>query len=415
MGSLKISENKFYSVVFFGYLILIGTTLKVTLNLESISTFLTGILVTLPFMWLIYKSRKVALNSHDLFVSFLVCVLLICCFINMFVQDISFIAIVQTLSFIFPWLILLCVVFSKDYISRNQPTFWKWFNTFIVTLTFLGLLEYFACFNFGFVPPLKQTQNGPFFVGYTTVFHALQQGVPHFRFYGPFGEPGDLALWGSILMVYNLFRRNYWYVGILILALFLSASPSVLLSLLVAFSIYVFKNRSFIGYFTLFFAVFALWYFYIDIIDFINNILIVKQGSLEDRTDSFLGFFGNFEFLVVNYTFGLPFFATSAEATASGINFGGNFTPILAFERGGIIAFIVYLLFLVFCSMVSFMRIIMSRDSLFSNEIYLYFFMLLPFIVQRHALFEFGIFSILFSALFLRRSRGQKGLTVSKQ
>jgi hypothetical protein len=87
----------------------------------------------------------------------------------------------------------------------------------------------------------------------------------------------------------------------------------------------------------------------------------------------------------------------------------------LAFERGGIITFIAYLLFLIFCSMVSFMRIIISRDSLFSNEIDLYFFMLLPFIFQRHALFEFGIFAILFSALFLRRPRGQKGLTVSKQ
>ena len=415
MVPLKISENNFFSVVFFGYLILIGTTLKVTLNLESISTVLTGILVTLPFIWLIYRSPKIALNTQDLFVSCLSCTLLLCCFINIFVQDVSYAGIVQTLAFIFPWVILLCVIFSKDYISRNQSTFWRWFNNFIVILIFLGLLEYFACFYLGFVPPYKETPNGSFFVGHTTIFHALKTGEPHFRFYGPFGEPGDLAIWGSMLMVYNLFRRNYLSVGILSLALFLSASPSVLLSLLVAFSIYVFKNKSVIAYFTLFLAVLALWYFYIDIIDFINNILIVKQTSLEDRTDSFFGFFGNFEFLVVNYTFGLPFFATSAEATASGINFGGNFTPILAFERGGIIAFIVYLLFLVFCSMVSFRRIIMSRDSLFSNEIYLYFFMLLPFIVQRHALFEFGIFSILFSALFLRRSRGQKGLTVSKQ
>lgn len=415
MVSLKISENNFFSVVFFGYLILIGTTLKVTLNLESISTVLTGILVTLPFIWLIYRSPKIALNSQDLFVSCLSCTLLLCCCINIFVQGISYAGIVQTLTFIFPWLILLCVIFSKDYISRNQSKFWERFNSFLVILVSLGLLEYLACFYFGFVPAYKETPNGSFFVGYTTVFHALESGLPHFRFYGPFGEPGDFAIWGSVLLVYNLFRRNYLSVGIFSLALFLSASPSVVISLLVAFSFYVYKSRSFIPYTTLFFIVLALWYFYTDINDFINNILIVKQGSLEDRSDSFFGFFTNFEFLVVNYTFGLPFFATSAEATASGINFGGNFTPILAFERGGIITFIAYLLFLIFCSMVSFMRIIISRDSLFSNEIYLYFFMLLPFIFQRHALFEFGIFSILFSALFLRRPRGQKGLTVSKQ
>lgn len=401
----KISENDFFTVVFFGYLILIGTTLKVTLNLEAISTVLTGILFTLPFLWLIYRLPKIALNSQDLYVSFLACALLLSCIINIFFQGISYAGVVQTLAFIFPWMVLLCVIFGKEYISKNQSTFWSWFNNFITILIFFGLLEYFSCFYFGFVPPYKETANGNFFVGYTTIFHALETGEPHFRFYGPFGEPGDLAIWGSTLMVYNLIRRNYLSVGILCLALFLSASPSCLLSLLVAFSIYVFKNRSGRGYFALTFVVLVLSYFYSDINDIVHDIFIVKQGSLEDRLDSFFGFFANFAFLITNYTFGLPFFATSAEATASGIVFGGNFTPILAFERGGLIAFAAYLLFLVLCSLVSFMRIALSRASLLSNETYLYFFMILPFIVQRHALFEFGIFSILFSGLFLRRAR----------
>ena len=408
MISLKVSENKLYSLVFFGYLVLLGTTLKVTFNLESISTILTGILITLPFILLIHRSPRVALNSQDLFVSYLGCALILPCFINLFIHGISYIGIVQTLAFIFPWMVLLCVVFSKEYISRNQSKFWKWFNSFLVILVSLGLLEYFACFYFGLVPSYKETPNGSFFVGYTTVFHALESGLPHFRFYGPFGEPGDFAIWGSVLIVYNLFRRNYLSVGIFSLAIFLSASPSVVISLLVAFGFYLYKSRSFIPYTTLFFIVLALWYFYIEINDFINDILIVKQGSLEDRADSFFGFFGKFSFLVWNHPFGIPFFATSSEATASEVWFSGNFTPILAFERGGIIAFIVYILFLIFGSMVSFMRIIMSRDSLFSSEIYLYFFMILPFIVQRHALFEFGLFPLLFSAIFLRRSRDHK-------
>ncbi|MDC0172513.1 hypothetical protein OAK26_02075 [Gammaproteobacteria bacterium] len=408
MISLKIADSIFYRAIFWGYLVLMGTTLKLTLNLASISTVLIATLITLPFLAVIFKLQKIRLNGQDIFVLFVSCALMLSCFINITTQGISYIGIIQTLSFIFPWMLLICVIFGKEYILRNQPTFWKWFNNFIVILIFLGLLEYFACFYFGFVPPYKETANGPFFVGYTTIFHALETGVPHFRFYGPFGEPGELAMWASVLIVYNLFRRNYLMLGILMLASFLSASPAVYVSLLVAFGFYAFKSKSVISYATLFFVVLALWYLLTDIIYAIDSILITKESSLAAREEAFIGFFDKFDSLVLNQPFGISFFETTSAARSSGLSFAGNFTPILAFERGGIVAFVAYLLLLIFGSMVSFMRIVASKHSLFSNEIYVYFLMLLPFVVQRSAVLEFGLFPFLFSAIFLGRLRSQK-------
>lgn len=401
MPSFKINHNIFYRIIFWGYLVLMGTTLKLTLDLTSISTILTTLLVTLPFLAIIFNLRKISLNGQDIFIIFVCCALLLSCFINVITHGMSYIGVVQTLSFTFPWTVLLCVAFSKEYILWSAPIFWKWFNNFIFALTFLGLLEYFAVFSLGFLPPVKETPNGTFFVGYTTIFHALESGIPHFRFYGPFGEPGDLAMWASVLIVYNALRRNYLVAVIFALAVVLSASPSAYISLLVALGFFVYKSRNVIAAFTLILLVLVLWYFFTEVVYFVDSILVRKETSLQTRVEKFVGFFENFRFLIVSHPFGIPFFETTFDARSSGLSFAGNFTPILAFERGGIVAFTAYSLLLTFALTVSFMKIVSSKKSLFSSEIYLYFLMIFPFVVQRHAVFEFGLFPILFSAIFL--------------
>ena len=83
-------------------------------------------------------------------------------------------------------------------------------------------------------------------------------------------------------------------VGILCLALFLSASPSCLLSLLVAL-VFMFSRIGAVADISFNFVVLVLSYF-CDINDIVHDIFIVKQGSLEDRLDSFFGFFANFAF-----------------------------------------------------------------------------------------------------------------------
>ncbi len=405
MTLLKISESLIVSVLFFGYLIFIGTTLKLTLNLTSVSFIFVAVISLLPFLLLMLKVSSARFQYSDSYVILAATSFIVTCLVNLLMQGVSYTGIVQTTAFLLPWLVLLSSVFSKDCITLNHSKYWDWFNNFIVILMFLGLLEYLACFYFGVVPPFQKTANGDFLVGYFTIFHALEPGLAHFRFYGPFAEPGEVAMWGSLLFLYNLFRKQYLHLTILSIGILLSASPSFLISFLVAFGIFISRRRTIGALLALIFVASFTLYFYITIEEFINEVLFEKRFSLEDRIGATIGFFKAFDHLVINYPLGIPFFESSAEAAASNISFPANFTPITAFERGGIIAFSIYVLLALYGSFLSVGKIFASRSKLVNVEIYIYYLMLVPFMVQRAAFFEFGLFAILFSAIFLRHNK----------
>ena len=243
-------------------------------------------------------------------------------------------------------------------------------------------------------------------MGWFTVFHALDPYTPHYRFYGPFGEAGDLAMWASILIFYNLLRKNYFALMILCLGAFFAASPSVLISLVIGAIVYTFKTRN-IYYFIMALTLIPalIFFFNSDLANFGQEILISKESSLQARYDSTFGFFSRLGSLITSYPLGIPAYATSAEARASGISFAANFTAITAFDRGGVICFVIYLILLGYGAFSSVIAIFNSNKGLLFNEISLYYLILMPFVVQRANVFEFGIFALLFSSVFLQKSK----------
>ena len=413
MDPLKISKNKIHTLMFFGYLTFIGTTLKLTLGLTAISLIVNAAVISLPVLIIASNLRAATLSMHDTWMGLATVLMILLPLFNLLIVSRSYAGIVQTLSFIFPWLVFLSVIFNQNYISKNQAKFWRWFNNFLIVLTFLGLLEYVACIFYGVVPPYVDTSNGEFLVGWFTVFHALDPYTPHYRFYGPFAEAGDLAMWASVLIFYNLLRKNYFALMILCLGAFFAASPSVLISFVIGAIVYTFKTRN-IYYFTMALTLIPalIFYFNSDLGNFGQEILIDKQTSLQSRYDSTSGFFNKLGALITSYPLGIPAYATTAEASASGTSFAANFTAITAFERGGVICFGLYLLLLCYGAFNSVTAILTSNKSLLFNEIYLYYLILLPFAVQRGALFEFGIFPLLFSSVFLQRLRRSHLVTV---
>jgi hypothetical protein len=316
------------------------------------------------------------------------------------------------MSFILPWLVLTSVILNQEYIGQNQGKFWKWFNNFSVIFISLGLIEYVACIFFGVIPPYVQTANGGLLVGWFTVFHALDPTTPHFRFYGPLGEPSQLAMWASILIFYNLLRKNYLAVIILCIAAFAAFSPSILVSFLVAAIVYVVTRKNISYQLLVLLLVLGLTLFFgNDLIKFGEEIYLNKESSLASRFDSTTGFFSKLGFLVQNYPLGIPAFETSEEAFSSGISFAGNFSPITAYERGGIVVFSLYLLLLGYGSLNSIVAIVRSKKSIIFCESHFYYLIILPYLVQRGTLFELGIFPLLFASVFFAKSRRASSIT----
>lgn len=406
MMAPQVSKNTLYNLLFFGYLVFMGTTLKLTLGLSSISFIFTAAVIALPILVLGGSLRLVALSLQDTCIFLAAIFIITLSVINMLLYFRGFASLVQTMSFLFPWLVLTSVILNQEYIGQNQGKFWAWFNNFSVLFISLGLIEYVACIFFGVIPPYVETANGGFLVGWFTVFHALDPYTPHFRFYGPFGEPGQLAMWTSILIFYNLLRKNYLLFIILCIASFAAFSPSTLVSFLVATIVFTLVRKNLILWLLVLLLLSILFLFFgDDLVNFSQTIYLNKESSLASRYESTSSFFNELGFLVHNYPLGVPFFETSEKAFSSGISFAANFSPIWAFERGGIITFSLYLLLLGYGSLNSIVAIVSSKKTLIDCEIPLYFLILLPFVIQRASLFEFGIFPLLFASVFFQKIR----------
>ena len=316
----------------------------------------------------------------------------------------SITAFLQVINFLLPWFAITMVLTNKDIILNNYKSYWSSFNYFLVVICFLGLCEYIAVFMYGYRPTIMklETGMGNYYVGYFTLFQNIEGlEVPYFRFQGPFGESGDLAMWASIFLIYNIFRQQYICVFILLFALFGAFSPSALISLFVAFLIYIYSRSPLIMFTTLIFSYFVISIFMSEILFFYTNILDMKVGSLADRALSNIDFLDKFSFLINTYPFGIPFFESTNEKLASGVGFSTTYGPIGSYMIGGLIAFLIYLIFALYLLIISTYKILfVTSNSLMHNELYIYYIMLFTYVIQRGSFFEYALSPFLFAPIF---------------
>ena len=202
----RISIAFIFKVFLVFYIVFNMTTLRFTLGLTPISTLANASLYALSACAICYGLTKSKFSSLSIFGLILVVSLFLASFINLFL-NFSFTAFMQVINYLLPWLALIMVLTNKDVILKNYESYWRLFNSFLVVICLLGLCEYIAVFMFGHRPPIMRldTGMGHYYVGYFTLFqNILGLDVPYFRFQGPFVESGDLAMWASVLIVYNL-------------------------------------------------------------------------------------------------------------------------------------------------------------------------------------------------------------------
>jgi hypothetical protein len=408
----KISIGTLINVFLILYVVFMMTTLKFTLGLSSISIIFNAFVFLLAMLIIFHGLANLKIELLPSMLLILAFVLISSCLLNLFINWEPF-GLFQVVIYLLPWLALMIVLVHGDVACRNYKSYWFWGNKFFVLLCFVGLCEYFAIYTLGYRPPIMvlDTGMGEYYVGYSTMLQKkIGLDIPYFRFQGPLGESGDLAMWASVFIVYNLLRHKYAYAAVLAVAIFGAFSPSVFISLMVGFLVYTWTRSALIMPIMLIGSGLVVAIFMSDIILLYNNVTEMKAGSLGSRLEGNLDFINKLPFLINTYPFGIPFFESSGERIASGVGFSTSYGAIWSYMIGGLMAFIIYIVFNLYFLFLSAYKIFFSKASLIENELYLYYLMLFTYIVQRGTLFDFAIFPFLFAPFFFNKLNKQYSL-----
>jgi len=401
----RISLDTFFKVFLILYVVFTMTTLKFSLGLTSISWIFNGLVFVVAIFVILYGlvSSKFALLPSVLLIS--VFFLISSSLLNLFLNWSPF-GPLQVSTYLLPWLAVIMVLVNREVACRNYKSYWVWGNNFFVFICFVGLCEYVAIYTLGYRPPIVEldTGMGEYYVGYSTLLQKIPDlDIPYFRFQGPFGESGDLAMWASVFIVYNLLRRQYAYAAVLAVAIFGAFSPSAFVSLFVGFLVYIRTRSAVILPIMLIIICLAIGIFMSDIASLYNNIMEMKIGSLGDRAATNLDFIDKLPFLIDAHPLGVPFFESVNEKIASGVGFSTSYGAIGNYMMGGLMAFLIYIVLTFYLLFLSVYKIFLSKVSLIENELYIYYLMLFTYTVQRQTLIDYAIFPFLFAPLFFEK------------
>ena len=397
----KISITLLLNIFFVIYVVFFMSTLKFTLGLTALSTGFNIFLFVIAVICILYGlafSRFDLRSTIFLVVAFCI---VFSCLLNLLMHW-SYLGLITVAAYLLTWLALVMVIVNKELFLHDSMRYWRWFNLFVVTTCFIGLCEYSAVYIFGYRPPIMELSVGTHWVGYSTLFHWVEGlDIPYFRFMGTFGEPGNLAMWAALLLVYNLFRRQYAFGFVLFIALIATYSPSSIISLSIALVIYVRSRSAFFGSLMLLATCVTIGIFVFEIAELYSAIMEMKITSLGNRANANTDFIEKLPFLIQNHPFGIDFFETTALKVESGVGFEVGYGPIYSYEIGGLIAFLGYLFFTLYSIFISIFKVVSLKTSLVKNELYIYCLMITPYLVQRQSLFDYAISALLFAGFFI--------------
>jgi len=379
------------------------TTLKFSLGLLSVSFFFNMLLYLIVLFVILHSITlsKFSLSSATIFLS--VVFLCISATLNFFF-NFSFMGVVQFSNSLLPWLVLIMLLLNHETFLYEYKSYWSWLNTFLFVCIFIGVCEYVAAISYGYRPPIMKldTGMGEYYVGYSTLFQKIPDlNMPYYRFQGPFGEAGDLAMWSSVFLIYNLIRQKYFYAFVFVSAIFFSFSPSAYISLSVAFLIFIWSRTALILTIAVFFTCVTISVFMGDIVSIYSNVMEAKVTSLGSRFSTVSNFIREFSFLINSHPLGAPFFESAVEKSTSRIGFSITYGPIGAYMMGGLIAFFVYVVIVFYGLILSGYKILLFKGGMMENELYIYYLMLFTYIIQRSTLIDYAIFPFLFAPLFM--------------
>jgi hypothetical protein len=322
-------------------------------------------------------------------------------------------------GFILPWVAFLAMPGLLKKKSFNYRQLWRFFYYFIIVSVVLGALDYLIYLS-GFLDlRVLETPYGVFLAGRFSLFHMLDDGIPHFQLYANFLEPGTLAMWLLPVIAYAYFSRKYVGLTILVAGLILTVSLGGWISLLLLTIVIIFinlnqktRNNIVALVATIFMSLILAVMFLPSLIDAYNN----KTASASTREENIVMVVEKFPAIMFNNPIGLELELDTKSNEENDAYIGSNFIPVVYFQNGGILAFFGYLSFLLVSFIVSVKSILRNDLALEEKAAFSSIIALMPFLVQRMTIFENAVFAFLWSPIIIAeisRTRARhRGLVV---
>ena len=393
-------------VVIFAFIVTIlfqVTAYKFIWNIGSISRLLNVVAIVIFSGYSFYAIWKFKFNRY-VFGFYIIPGLLVYIgfFINITISSISNISLINQYGLLIPWAIYLAIPYLMKFGKLDALSLWRYFCDFMLVTVSISILEYFLLFS-GFITPRPIiTSGGPFLAGYFSMLFGTESGELHYRFYSSFMEPGDLAMFLLPAMAYAFLQRKYISLVIFLIAMYMTDSlggfvgVAMLVPLLAYFKIH---KKKFIS------IILSLFIITIIGVGFSNDFFErykEKDQSASVREESLSGMSNKVSKLLINYPFGLPLTESTEQAEKIGEYSGSSFTPGNAFNVGGILSFVGYLVIL-------FVSLWYAAFSLFRNRLSIEeqagvasIIVLLPFIFQRMVVWDSSIFALIFAPYIIR-------------
>jgi hypothetical protein len=406
----KRSKFIAFLIIFAGIALFQLTELRYIWGITGVSRFYNIFFVLIFSIYIIFNIYTKRLNSNVWFYYMLPGILIFSgYFINITMNTLREQSLAIHYGSLVPWLTYLAVPFLlKDNII-NAKSLLRYYYYLTLLIATLGLLDYFLYFN-GFInlQALDHPQ-GRFLTGWFSIFHMLEEGVAYYRFYASMGEPGNLAMILLPSVIYSIIYKRYLGVFIFIFSIYLSASLGgfIGIGMAIFLLLIVFFRKS---YFLFFVSIFSLILILSVVLSNWNKIYSVyeeKGNSRITRELNVVNSIKNLPSILINNPLGINFSINYSENTSEDY-YGSNFMPLNAIYKGGIFAGIGYIIIIniFFLTATScFFRKKRSREDITSS---LSIIVILPFIVQRHALLETSML-ILVLTPFIIKSLGSYG------
>ncbi len=373
-----------------------------TLSIKPLARLLNAlVLLILSVFLVLFINNK---RAKPILLYYLLPVLLILCGYSInFILALNDSSLGQAAKLL-PWVGALTIPFFKKFDLAKS---WKVFYIFMFWFVLISLFEYFAIFG-GFLAPTRiETNRGVFYKGFFSILHYLDGGIPYFRFYGIFAEPGTAAMFIIPALVYSLMYSKKIAIGIFLIAMTMTFSLGAYVSLIVILYLFLSWKAGSLKYAKTgkwLVALLAVIFCIIFINEFTEK-YEAKQLSASVREDNASNFIGNFGEIIIDKPFGFILEGKSLTSL-KGENenyIGSTFSFYVAFVQGGILSFFGFTLFF-FTNVMVLLKYYTQRhdpDKLVACAM-ISLPALLMYCFQRQTMLDTILFSFLFSVPLFR-------------
>ena len=222
---VKSRKNSWFIFGMFWIVILFHlTALKEIWQIHMISR-IANLMMFMLLSWYVLKTLTSSLNRRIWFYYILPGALIfVGLLINFSLNAISNIELLGYFGFALPWVAYLAVPGIMKRYDINFKLLWRYFYYFMLASIILGFLDYWMYLCGLINLRVLETKYGVFLGGWFSIYHMLKGGIPYYRFYADFIEPGSLAMWLLPSMAYAFLSRKYIGLVILSVGLFFTDS-----------------------------------------------------------------------------------------------------------------------------------------------------------------------------------------------